>query len=233
MIQIEQVISDAIDLMDLTINVSSSQETGDSDLILYVDKTWYIQKGTRIEIDGDIYKVIDFTLNTSITLDDVGGLTTPESITLPNPTFYYGKTKVVNYKLNSIMDKTTLYPIIWMQENLGRTAPADVDSSYDSDGSVRLFFLNNANLEDWERADHQTEVIEPLNTVVDEFLRVIDNNGTTGKLGDNQTINHALFGVSGLLNSADTVKNMFAENLSGIEINPSIPILKSTNCMTL
>lgn len=240
MIQVVDLIKDVIDSMVMSIKSTWVSIDSNGHMLCNVDKTWYLQPETRFTIGSSKYQVISFVLNETMTVKLLSGTdvlqtdnNAPYTFTLRNPSFYYGKVKITDISLNKITNKITLYPIIWIQENLQRTKPSEVDSAFDSTGTLRIFFLNNCKFASWKRTDHQTNIIEPLNEVVKLFLNKLKNSGEVGKLGTVQTVNHANFGVSGLNDASSTIKNMFSGNLSGIEIDPEIPILKKCKVMSL
>lgn len=227
--QITTILSEIVNNLDLEIIVKSVSTSG-SNFILTVDKTWWLHKNVYFKLGAtDYYKVVDFTLNQSLTITPVDHENTPTANTyiLENPIFYHGKVKPTVAELRNIKDWYKQPPLIWLYEILRRSKPQDPITSIDSEGSISLFFLMTNNIQDWTTDDHYQQVILPLNELVEYFIEQLKVNPNLGTIGAIDTVNHAKFGEYSVESPTSTERQLLSLNQSGIEINPNIPILIS------
>ena len=237
MIQVADILSSIVSQMTLSIDVYAIGFVGDK-YKLYTTKTYYLHTGSYVTLDGYEYRVSDFSRNEYIVLDDTNheGETLPNpgigTFTIRNPFFIHGKLKKTNEEL---MSKTTqaykFMPLIWMFELLPRTRSEEVDSVIDSEGVVRLFFMNSAKKEDYSTSDHYEQIIKPIDLLVNKFIAELKSSPYIGKLGSVIRTNHANFTTGGGLTSAQEANILGFDNLSGIEVEIDLPIKKSMVCV--
>jgi len=229
MILVTDLLDELISSLELNVQVKNVVDNGDGSFTLTVDRTWYLTDNLYFLLGSDLYKVKSFTLDSELVVTQSDHENTPIAGTyqLENPTFYHGKVKPTNDELTKIKDWYRKPPLIWLFEIFARTEPSEPDSIIDSEGELRLLFLLYCDFANWETSDHYEKVIKPMNTVVDEFLRVLRDYPLVGLLGSVTYINHANFGQYSITNPADTERNMFNITLSGIEIQPNLPLTKT------
>lgn len=230
MIQITDKIQEVVDSMVLDYNILSVEEN-DGKYTLQVDKTWYLNTGIWVTIDDNKYKIESFIQDSELVLIPKEHEESPVvgDYILPNPIFYHGKTKAINVELLNEQDAYLRPPILWLWEIFDRTEPEDVESIIDSEGEVRLIFLLPWPNQSWETSDQYTNIIKPLTSVIDYFQELLYDFKGVGKLQSKNRINHVKFGNYSLANSADTERNMFSIDLSGIEYPVNIPLTKMCN----
>ena len=195
----------------------------------YVDSTHYLNTNKSLTINGIDYVVVAFEIDKTVTLMGASSPTIG-SHSLTAPYFTHGKLKAVNKEL-SFKQPTEIIPLVWNFELQPRTRPAEVDTSIESTGTVKLFFMATANYTDFTTAQHYTECIEPMNNLVNSFIIGLDSHKRTGLVFEGLRMNHAKFTTGGQATASDE-NNVLPLYISGIELELTIPIILSTTCPT-
>jgi len=123
---------------------------------------------------------------------------------------------------NNIIDKT---PIIWLLETIrfvesGRDKPTEFESD------LRLFFLDETNVAQYMNKDHRNNVVQPMNQLIDEFVRTINSNRNFKRILETERITFSRFGVE---RDNGVFQNVLDANLSGVELRFTLTKFKS-NC---
>ena len=227
MIQVKTVLSQIIGDLSLNLDIDSVTDNGDGTYTLSVDNTQYLNVGASVTLDSVDYTVTSFILNDSVTISGDSAPTTGIK-TLPNPTFAHGKYKAVNSQL-SMRQPIDYMPLVWMYELLPRTQPDDPLSLIDSEGQVRMFFCMSAKWDDWETADHYTEVFDPLNNVIDALIQKMRVSPMIGELGAIERTNHPKFATGGNTIDGGQESAILPGYVSAVEVIIDLPILQSTS----
>jgi hypothetical protein len=180
--------------------------------------------------DGETWQITSVTPNEQIEAVYVG-TTVPEPdfegvFNLRTPYWITGTRIAANneYRMagNNLTEKT---PIIWMLELIsevfyGRENPLERTST------LRLFFLDETNSKDYYTKDHRKYVVNPMQRLMDEFIKVIENDSSFQKLDDYTVKTFARFGVE---TEQGVVENILDVNLSGVSLEFTLERYK-TNC---
>jgi hypothetical protein len=235
--QVSDILSTVIDDLELTMNiyaVSSVVNGVGENWKAWTLNTYYLHTGMRVTLGGIEYKIIDFSQNKYLVLDSEDYAKSEPSTgnyTIDNPFFIWGKYKKANAELAYKSQQPYQYmPFIWMFELQPRTQPEAVDSVIQSEGIVRLFFMNTYPAEDYTTADHYTQIIKPMDDLVDRFVSALKKSKYIGILGTITRTNHANFTNGGSLTAGADQKVLDAGNLSGIEVEIDLPIKRNMTC---
>jgi len=142
-------------------------------------------------------------------------------IVLQTPFYIHG----TPYAVNKQLDREVQYPFVYLLEILRETIPSELDSKFETIPTLRLFFLDEANFQDWDTDELYSNVVVPQRRYCDFFLKEIRKAFNKFGLPTNIEItSFAKFGEyvseKGILNS------YFNKTLSGVELRLDLPISK-------
>jgi len=239
--EVATLIKEVITDLDLKLNIFAVRLTN-SRYRCYTQNTQYLAKNMVVTLSGYSYRVYSFSLNEyvefEIPADADGEPIHSEPIvtgiyTLPNPTFIHGKLKAVTDELSK-KQSTAIMPLIWLFELLPRRVPTNKLSIFETEGTIRLFFMNTANFQDYETEDHYEQVIIPMGNLITEFYSQLKRHKRTGlPVSISGRTNHAKFTTGGNSTTAGSEKNVLNKMLSGIELEIDLPIKINLVCPTV
>jgi len=147
-------------------------------------------------------------------------------VQLPKPFFITG-TKMATNKEWTLAEKnlTKKTPLIWLlgsitSERFGR------ESTIQFEADLRLFFLDETDIVNYYTSNHISNVVYPMEQLVDEFLETIKRDRNFGTIESWEIIDFARFGVE---NEQGMIKNILDANLSGVELRLTLKKYKE-NC---
>jgi len=116
-------------------------------------------------------------------------------------------------------------PLIWLlgsitSERFGR------ESTIQFEADLRLFFLDETDIVNYYTSNHISNVVYPMEQLVDEFLETIKRDRNFGTIESWEIIDFARFGVE---NEQGMIKNILDANLSGVELRLTLKKYKE-NC---
>jgi len=177
------------------------------------------------------FRVINVIPNKEVTVEVIvpgSVLQVGQPLSIPRPTYFHGTVRNTNAELLKIKDGTQKYPMIYCLEVFNEVFTGDPELSKERDSSLRLFFLGSNNYKDWITEDHYQKVIIPLRNMVDSFVSYVNNGEGFAELEPYTTVNHVNFGTFAADNG--NLKWLLDGNISGIELDITLPILKSLTC---
>ena len=226
---ISNIVDQIIQSMDTTINLVFDPVT----LKWNTCDTKWSRLGKLITNSvGTTFKIVAFEQNAWIQTTKIGnGAGAMENtMYLANPYALTGTKMVANIewtkKSNNLLSKT---PLIWLLETIrfvefGRDQPLEFESD------LRLFFLDETNVAQYMTKDHRNNVVQPMNQLIDEFVRTINENRKFKRILETERITFSRFG-----NERDNgvFQNVLDANLSGVELRIKLEKYKencSINC---
>ena len=223
---IENVIASNL---SVTTSIKSATLISGTTYVLNVCKNLWFIKGKTV-IVNEVNGTIESFTNTDVTIKFDATPLVFDTIAIDKPTYYYGTVikviqEIANNDLNGYVNERT--PFIYVKESFDETYNLN-DSIIDRTSNLRIFFLTESNFADWKTTEHYAEAIEPLRYLVNAFLDALNKSKLIGKLTDYTTTNHANFGV--YVTDKGHTQSIFNDQLSGIELTISLPILKNQNC---
>jgi hypothetical protein len=190
-------------------------------------KTKWMRIGKIItNADGDRFVITAIEPDQWFQVDslDTGGLV--DVAFLPVPFGITGTKINANIEwLKADPDLTKKTPIIWLLEMI-RFTTFHRGSSVEFESDLRLFFLDETDVVNYYTMDHRTNVVQPMNKLIDEFLRVIENN-TIFKLVER--VDRFTFSRFGVERENGAFQNVLDANLSGVELRFTMTKFKG-NC---
>lgn len=205
----DHVISQMTPVIDLTL----IEEVSADRYKLHSCNTEWATVGDTIEIDGENYKVVEFSINEYLI---VTGTVEPVQMwfQIPEPYFEYGNHRKVNNERVKQKNKTALTPLVYMMPVRNETENA-YDNAYSFEGRARVFFLSAFNGRKDDIDTHQKEVIEPMKAMSRMFIE---------KINDRPDLFEDVFGINefewmdfGNPQIWGNSQRIFDENLSGVE----------------
>lgn len=127
--------------------------------------------------------------------------------------------------LKADSDLTKKTPIIWLLEMI-RFTTFHRGSSIEFETDLRLFFLDETDVVNYYTIDHRTNVVQPMNKLIDEFMRVIESNPIFKLVERLDRFTFSRFGVE---RENGAFQNVLDANLSGVELRFTLVKFKE-NC---
>jgi len=209
-----------------TVTIDTITDLGDGIYRLDTCCTYWLRPCKTITIDSVDYKIQSFVQNESLTIKgDV--LPTAATFTITPPYYKHGTPMATNNELFHV-DNDQQLPLVWLLEILTQSVFQNEENPLDYSSDLRLFFLDEYDPEDDLTSDIYTDIIRPMQSMVEEFIKEVEKDGNYNDLDEYRTINWSKFGVY-TTNKGSTSKVLDAY-LSGIEVKITLEIMKIENC---
>jgi hypothetical protein len=222
---VETILSEINKEMTIT-NVVDNGNTID----LTVKTTKWATCDNEIEINGDTYKIIGLSISTNVIIvERVGHANTPSTGTfdLYCPDYLHGTIRGAN-KERVPHNENLSYPFVYLFEIIAQNVPAERDSIIAQAPDLRLFFLDQADFEDWYTDDHYENAIVPMRALADAFYDAANRSTLLSHIGARTFINHANWGV--FADNNGHLTNLLSDNLSGVELQIQLPVFIDLTC---
>lgn len=156
-----------------------------------------------------------------------GTYATPTSLTIPAPAFFYGSTIMINGEISEIRNSRDKTPMIFLPEYRNVRYGKKTDRVLYS-APVRLFFLDEANYNDWISTDYFPKVIDPMVALANELKKVLIKQS---QLVDFEEYNGSPVTKFANFDRNGNIKNLFNDDLSGFEYAFDMSVINSENCL--
>ena len=223
---ITKKVEQTIAKLTRTVTIDLITDNGDGTYQLDSCCTYWLRPCKTITIDSIDYRIQSFVQNESLTIkgDVVPGLTT---FTITPPFYKHGTPMATNNELFHV-DNDQQLPLVWLLEILTQSVFQNEENPLDYSSDLRLFFLDEYDPEDDLTSDLYTDIIRPMQSMVEEFIKEVRKDGNYNDVDEYRTINWSKFGVY-TTNKGSTSKILDAY-LSGIEVRITLEIMKIENC---
>lgn len=211
--------------IDGTINFDSIALVSGNDYKITTSSTKWLNVGRTYNIGGVNYLVIDINPNTDFTIQLTGTQVAPTavSMTLPIPFFYHGTFMFTTQERSQELLSANKTPFIYFNEPSTDTTYSSELDARDRDSDCDLYFMHEANFEDWTNEKHYFYAINAMENLIKSFIQSAKNQSFVGELENYGSESHVKWGV---VNQNGHVRNLFNENLSGKKLQITIPFLK-------
>jgi len=227
------IVGNVFDEMNLTIEVDLIVDNGDGTYRIDTCKTKHLQEGFPITIDGNSYTIKTVVNNISITLSG-SALPSVTEFEAYSPYYFHGTVIKVKDDMKAPQGSENLFsrtPFVYLKEiikdtNFRKRSGSVLNRTTD----LQIFFLTQAKFKDWKTVDHYEKSIAPMRNLVDMFIKALEKNvliGDFAKTSDTTTP-HVNFGV--YVDSKGHTQSIFVDQLSGIELEITLPIRKEKDC---
>ena len=230
-ITIEALISSVVAKLRAkrTAAITSVTASG-NEYTLNTANTFDIKKGQFIEVAGLSVYVIEVQKNVFIKVESSVSLLTASSWVALQPYFYYGDPVDMNNEINAGgVDMDAKYPAVIMFEVQRQKFFKDRSLLYDSESSLRLFFMDQANYED-SSIDELYSVVDRMKELAIEFINQLDiTKGVYIQDSDYIISNYSKWGVKIIRDRRTSSETLFDNNLTGVELAIDVPLSKTLN----
>lgn len=212
---------------ELTFTVTINNCTvADGKLTLEVCNTYHLVFGSKITIGETDYKVLSVENNESIT---ISGTTCPveTELSVKSPNYFHGTVIAANSEMSKISNSDNIVPISYLYEVLKEKRSRNYKSVIDRESTIQMFFLEDANFEDWLTDDHYKNVIGAMDNLAESFVDLVSERMYYGDPFDYNIFPHAKFGI---VDKKGHIKNVFDRDLSGVELIIPIRLFKDCKC---
>jgi len=226
--QTVDIIGDFVDGLTADLVVNNVIDNLDGSFTLESDCTWWVSIEQTYTIDGNDYIIKSFVINQSITViqDGHAVVPVPTTFTIAAPNYIHGTLKMAGNEVDAQTDKTILCPFTYLFEIVTDRKNTDDESMIDREVDLRIFFLNSVNTSDWLTDDHYKYFVDPMQQMVDLFIKNIKNS----KLFTD-VIRHECTPLINVSENGLQEKAVFDCNLSGIELKIFAEIREDLSCV--
>ena len=219
-------VQETISKLTRIITISAIIDNMDGTYTLNTCCTYWLRPCKTITIDGTDYKIQSFVQNESLTVKgDI--LPTASTFTITAPFYKHGTPRATNNELFQV-DADIELPLVWLLEILTQSVFRAEENPLDYSSDLRLFFLDEYDPEDDLTSDLYTDIIRPMTSMVDEFIKEVELDGDYNDVDEYRTINWSKFGVY-TTNKGSTSKVLDAY-LTGVEVRINLEVMKKTEC---
>ncbi len=213
MIDILSTFNSLVNEMSNVIAVQYDEPTGRS---ISCHTKWARPSKFVVDVNDNLFKITEVVPNVYIKAEPVGHENVLDgAVFLPNPFALLGTQIATNMEWqrqsNDIREKT---PFIWLLDTITYTESGP-ESSIEYDVPLRIFFLDETNPMNFTTKDHQENVVQPMNSLISEFLRVVNSKPIFKKIRNVQRKTFSRFGSE---NAQGTFKNILNADFSGVEL---------------
>lgn len=207
--------------MPLTIYVDNIVVNGDDTFTIYTCNTLHARKGMVI---SGIGTVIDFTINSEITVSALSLDLTIKTFTLPSIGFHSGTlTDVDGERGTAKRVQGQVTPFMWLREPYTEEIIGDKASANLLVARVTLYLMDACNPNEFSDVIKE-EVILPMRNLMDAYILQLQKKSMyIAPLFNYTIINRNKAGVEG---TNGYERNLFDENLSGAELRIDLTFKK-------
>ena len=213
-----------------TVTVNNSVDNLDGTQTISVCDALYAQVGFQFTIGPDTYTIIAVDQeNETITVSPAVPLIVATSFSLYAPYFFHGTPIETSTELDQNKEASTKTPMVYLLENFSEEFNEDEELVVERESRVRLFFLTQANFAEWTTDNFYDFAIVPMRRLMENFFEQVRTNRRFDTLEQSFTAtNHIRFGV--YISNRGVEKSLFVDNLSGVEMEITLTILKDNLC---
>lgn len=207
------IVGEFVQGLNLTTEVQSVTVAG-SNTTLVVNNAYHLRAGMSLNIAGTDYEVLS-VFGEAFTVEGLPVINAGESVSVPAPFYFHGTPIATSQRLVRLEDIEKV-PMIYLYEQLrerrrGQNSPI-------RSANITLYFLDNANFEEWLTPDYYANRLVGLNKLVDKFISELDKDITFDTLEtdfDIRNLQH--FGTFRTLKGYE--KEIFADKFTGVEVS--------------
>lgn len=218
------LIGTIIDSFRDTYAITSITHVGTTYTINTAD-TKRLAVGSYVSISGNNYEVLTLIANTSFTINSAINVIGTSWKALA-PYYFYGTPIMISNTLDKYKNYKQKFPVIVLFETMPAVVNDDTTLKIERVVSLEMYFMNEANFKDWDSSEYYSNVIDKMQTYVDDFITKISNHRQIGTLDKHNETPYSKWNLVRL----DTGKNVFNSELSGIKLEIDLPILKTMTC---
>ena len=217
------IIGDLVNDINLSFAIKTIIDNGGNSYTLTTCNTLHLQTKFKITIDAVVYTITEVDKDVSITITGDSLPTATEFDVYP-AYYHHGTILSSNAELAQIKDANNKTPLIFLHEVIEDKFYNKVSSQLERETTLKIFFLTQSNWAKNNTNDHYTSAIEPMRNLVYNFIDTLNKTRYIANIEEYRVKNHSLF--ANYLQEGYT-EAIFDKNLSGCELNITIPIRQS------
>lgn len=189
---------------------------------IFTDDTHDMSKRAEVEIDSVTYAIFNVVEDVSFDITS----TTPITGSVwkaKAPYYYHGTPQAVNALLKKI-NSTPKYPCIYLHEIFNEKEDRTKTSNVLKTVSMSLFFMADANSQSLTLEQHSTLKAQPMQNLKEFFVKALEASPNIGLFDSDNVIPRTQWGT--FQDSKGNPKSIFDDQLSGVELKISLPILR-------
>lgn len=223
------VKDEIISKIDKTVKVISVSNTGNTFTIELCNNKW-IRPNQYLNDGSHNWLITDINSNGIITVTKPSGATNivkRQTLTIKAPTFMSGtKIAVNNEWLDLTNDMREKLPLIWLLESV-EEQEFGIKSAIERKSKIRVLFLDDNNPKQYLIKDYRKNVVSPMLGLKDSFVDAINKNLIFDYIESWSSKPFTRFGTE---NEDGYLKNILDADLSGVQLDITLPIYKRKNC---
>jgi len=223
------VKDEIIDKIDLTVKVVSVSNVGSIFTIELCDNKW-VRVNQYLNNGAHNWLITAINSNGIITATKPTGssnITKRQILTIKEPTFMSGTKLAVNSEWLSLTnDMRNKLPLIWLLESI-EEQEFGIKSSIERKSKVRVLFLDDNNPKQYLIKDYRKNVVSPMLGLKDSFVDAINKNLIFDYIESWSSKPFTRFGTE---NENGYLNNILDADLSGVQLDISLPIYKRKEC---
>jgi hypothetical protein len=228
MIRINKLINNYLDTLTYELNVISYTFSNTNKTItINLEDKGYIRAGWYVIVNGNKKYYVNKVIDNTIEIDSQISIII-NSLKIEKPNYLYGTVNATKNELSIIEYSVKKFPLIYLLEVISEKINNEYDSMIERTADLRIYFLDEADFENWLTETHYTQVIDRMRWMAEYFIENLEYNPNFSKTLEYELLSHAKFGT--YQETSGHIKNIFNENLSGIELRINLPITKILNC---
>jgi len=220
------ILRDVVALICPIVIIENVVDNGDGTFDITVCEKFYMQKTFEIEINSVTYRIEQITGLVIKIKGSVIPIVGP--FALYKPFFFHGTIKQTSVELGKVDDSANKTPMVYNLEIFREKFKDPTESPTEFEAELRLFFLTQAQFEDWNTNDFYTDAIKPMKELAKIFFEKLETFRGIGFIEDRDFISHTKFGVFVSEKGYETL--LFADKLSGVEVRMIVPVLNQNLC---
>lgn len=223
-----EIIRQLVASMVFTVEIDRIVNNGNGTYTLFTCNTYHLTPGFSQSVGGVSYLIDSVNSNISVTLS--GSLILPSASTfnIIAPYYYHGTIIQTTNERTSVMDSSQKTPFVYLYEDFEERYFTKNEAN-DREADLKLFFLTQGDFKGWLTDDFHSLAIAQMRTLAENFIEIIcERSKFIGLIDSYRIISHSKVKVR----STDAKgANLFNENLSGVEMNITLPItVESCEC---
>lgn len=184
-------------------------------------------KGIPILLDGQMSEPVEtFEVGEYITLPNI--ILTPTVTAVLKPKFFHGTYLETANELVQIRDILDKIPMVYINEIINPQIDYTGREPYEEVTRCKIFFLTPMDYKNWGNDIAYTNAVYPMYSLLKAFVTAYNKDPRTGKIEIGDTTPRVRFVVRYRVDSKG-FKDVFTDQLSGVEVNTTINILKRQN----
>jgi hypothetical protein len=192
----------------------------------FVCKSYYLAKGAIVVINSETYEVKDAKSNDYVILDKTIAVGEYE---LPAMYYKHGSILQTSAELQTVSsDMYAITPMAYLRRPIREDFQLG-DSAIDRNADITIFFLTQANFNEWETEEHDSNAVVPMRNMAYAFIDLVNKKRDLFTEVKEFTLEDRIkFGVVSDLGVQD--KAYFNIMLSGVQLDINLGIKKNENC---